>query len=478
MEAIQSYYRSASVRDRMAEFMGGLDPQQATCVYINGHGPTSHRADAAYRSPKELHALLDSGMDVSRSLWDRRSLMVDLDIEYVNFDFPAEPYLEPERIFQIQSPVEDAIAGLLEDHQITCLHLFSGRGHHFQWNIERDSQAFSQLHDLGPLPSCLESVYASTFGPVGKPVGTEYGKASAGLGLVMEYLAHQIRRRAAPQSSIPVELTAVEVGPTGRGREIVSVDISEYGDPVHLRALRIPFSVYLKPMQQRQMLGQEHVDRFPYTFLIPAVTQSRLDDMRDIQRVAELAGQTSVAVPSQSESMESLIEAYEGSELAQFHAWFYSEDHEDPSVWSSTYDLTPLASLPPCIRHFLEHPNDLLLKPACIEHVVRVFLALGWHPRHIAGLIRSKYERNFNWGSRWYTYSAGTRADFYSRLFAGLFWVGLDDLVDLNCQSTREKGLCLHPDPSCNLLRFQQQLLERRENERLAHWSFDRLLFR
>ena len=29
--------------------------------------------------------------------------------------------------------------------------------------------------------------------------------------------------------------------------------------------------------------------------------------------------------------------------------------------------------------------------------LVRVMLALGWHPRHIAGLVCSKYQRDFGW---------------------------------------------------------------------------------
>jgi hypothetical protein len=37
---------------------------------------------------------LDDNLELARSLWDRDSLLVDLDIEYVNFDFPAEPYLD------------------------------------------------------------------------------------------------------------------------------------------------------------------------------------------------------------------------------------------------------------------------------------------------------------------------------------------------------------------------------------------------
>jgi hypothetical protein len=42
----------------------------------------------------------------------------------------------------------------------------------------------------------------------------------------------------------------------------------------------------------------------------------------------------------------------------------------------------------------------------------------GWHPRHVAGLIRSKFERDYGWGDHWLDYSPAMRADFYVRIFA------------------------------------------------------------
>jgi hypothetical protein len=43
----------------------------------------------------------------------------------------------------------------------------------------------------------------------------------------------------------------------------------------------------------------------------------------------------------------------------------------------------------------------------------------GWHPRSIAGLIRSKFERDYGWGAYWYRYDAAARADFYVRVLCG-----------------------------------------------------------
>jgi hypothetical protein len=198
--------------------------------------------------------------------------------------------------------------------------------------------------------------------------------------------------------------------------------------------------------------------------------------MHDVQQVGELARRTTAKIPDQTQSTENLIRSYEESPLREFHDWFYSEDHEPPDKWPETYDRTPLEMMPFCVSYILEHPNDLLLRPANIERIVRVLLALGWHPRHIAGLIRSKFERDHGWGEQWRGYDPSTRADFYTRVFAGLFATGLDDLVDFNCQSAKEEKLCFSGNCRDNLERFKESLLYRRKYERLARRPINRLL--
>ena len=94
--------------------------------------------------------------------------------------------------------------------------------------------------------------------------------------------------------------------------------------------------------------------------------------------------------------------------------------------------------------------------------MLRVLLAVWWHPRHIAGLIRSKFERDFGWGEMWYRYDASTRANFYTRMFAGLITTGQDELVDFNCRSCQEKRYCPAEPCGSNLLDFRASLLVRR----------------
>lgn len=471
MHDVYTYYSDEAVRHRMTEFLGAPALEDATAVYIRGSVGLDDERETMLRPPQALWDCLVEGLDVARSFWDRESLLVDLDIEYVNFDYPGEAYVDPERAFAIQEPVEHAIQEILLSFGIAPLHLISGRGHHFLWRIGQDSRAFTRLTKLGPMPDFLDGFYAESTSPSGDHPPKPLTSAFSGLGLVMEYVAHRIKDQSARFCNVPVELTAVRVGSHGYGREMVSIDISEYGDPLTVRSLRIPFSIYSKTQSYAPLPGQPEIDTQQPIFLVPRhETDMReiLLTMRNPDQTRRLARRASTAIPMQEFGTERLLDAYEQSRLAAFHRMFYAERHEPPDAWGETYDRAPLRHFPPCVRYILDHPNEWLLKPAGLEMVVRTFLALGWHPRHIAGLIRSRYERDFNWGDRWFRDNAGSRADFYTRVFAGLAATQIDELVDFNCRSTQEKDFCMAPDPTCNLEDYRHSLLERIRHERLA----------
>jgi len=466
---LQDYYADPAVRRRMVEFLGGHRLEEASCVFLTAEDSTPDPGFRA-RSPGELWSCLDSGMEVMRSLWDRRSLVVHLDVEYVNFEYPAEPYLDPERSLELQRPVLRCLQEHLLGYGIAPLHLLSGRGHHLVWRTGRGSPAFRRLAELGVVPDTLRAIYQDA-GPAGEAVGLETGAAFAGAGQVLEYLAHEVLRDPRSHGPVPVRVTEVETVRGQRGREIVCLDLSEYGDPLNTRSVRIPFSAYHKPSQRRAALGDHVVDELPPLFLVPVFEMDEwrgLMAMRDPLQAAELARYCSVAIPDQGEGTARLAAAYADSPTAAFHRWFYGQEHEPTGRWPETYDRTPLGTLPPCARRILTRPNDALLKPAGIRHVVRVLLALGWHPRHVAGLIRSKYERDFGWGEKFFRYDAATRADFYTRLFAGLIAVELDDLEDFRCEDLRALGLCSDAECDVSLTRFYQSLVERKRHERLA----------
>lgn len=464
------YYRNKHVRKRIVEFLGGQAPEDSSCMFIT-------QCDAAgdsgwdYRRPDELETFWNQGLDISRSLWDQKWLIVHLDIEYVNFDFPAEPYLDPVRAFLLQQPTELAIEQFLLDCSISPLHVLSGRGHHFSWKVSRDSTAYGKLVEIGRLPEHVIQKYSDSLPPVNRPIDRDLAAAFAGLSLIMEYVAYRAKMEADKTSDIPVELSAVEVPPQKRGREVVSIDITEYGDLLNTRLIRVPYSVYLKPWYKSGILNDEIKDKVPHMVAVPLFEmsiQEGIGVMRNLEYAAELASRGPSHIPEQTTQMLDLIRDYETSDVAEYHDWYYSEEHEPPELWSRTYDRAPLELLPPCTRYILQNPNDLLLKPAGIRQVVRVLLSMGWHPRQIAGLIRSKFERNYGWGREWYFYDATTRADFYTRVFTGLIKLGLDTLSDFDCTPVKDAQYCYDKQQSCELDSFKKSLLERLKYERLA----------
>jgi hypothetical protein len=416
LKTFRDYYRTPAVRSRILEFLGGDTPEETTCEFITADGiGTPARTP---RRPEELFDRLEEGLDICRSLWDRESLIAHLDVEYVNFDFAAEPYLDPARTFLMQEPVARAIRRVLDYHGIRALHVLSGRGHHFAWRIERDSEVFNALAAMG------QNAFIGDPSPPSPRNGRDYpvlAHAFAGLGLVMEFLGRLVIELARPESEIPIELTAVEVGPSERGREMVSIDLSEYGDPLHTRTVRVPFSAYLKPWQQLYAVGSNNISKIGPIIFVPVdgldIRQGMVV-MRDPELAARLAEGLSARIPDQTFGTASLIRHYRGSALRRFHEYFYSSIHDAPERWPWTYDRAPLEGLPAEARNALMFPNDLLLKPSGIRSVTESLHDRGWHPRHIAGLIRSKFERDYAWGRQWKDYSPAMRADFYVRIFS------------------------------------------------------------
>lgn len=457
---MRDYYKNPDVYRRMVEYLGGDTPANATCVYVARCDSEAY-IDIEIRPPDELDYFLNDGLDVYRSLWDSEALIAHLDVEYVNFDFPAEPLLDMERSFKVQQPVISKIMEILEKYGLDPLVSLTGRGYHFVWKIARDSDSYQRLYELSYISDEVLGYYRAAASVGGKTVSPDMARAFSGLALVMEYLACMIKKESSLYCRLPIELTAVEVGPMERGREAISIDISEYGDPLDTRIVRIPFTIYYKPWidgdSARAMLPDLYSIPYNGTDIIQAV-----ETMRDEESVKKLAAQSSAEIPDGTDRSGGLISDYENSVVREFHEWFYSSEHDHPGSWPDTYDMTPHHRMPPCAVYLLNNPNDLLLKPAAIELLTRVMLALDWHPRHIAGLIRSKYERDYNWGGYWIRYSASMRADFYTRIFSGLFFTGTDELLDFNCQSTKEKMLCFNPEGGCSLEGYKQSLLKRR----------------
>ncbi len=423
---MHSFYADPALRQRLVEFLGGDTLAHASAVHVT-HTDGCLLDRRELRPPAELDWFLERDIDIARSLADSRSYLLHLDMEYVNFDSPAEAFVDPERCFALQEPIVKVIQSLLLGWGIRPLHLMTGQGHHFMWRIDRDSDIALRIHEISPagelVRPCLKRMPPILAGGIVE----QDQEMFAALALVIEFLAHRIKEQAADVCLIPLELTAVQV--VGQ-REIISIDISEYGDPLHTRVIRLPFSNYRKPWENG--LAREH-DIPPFRVIPPHEMDfhEALRVRRDEAEVLALAQRACVRIPLQEDGTRRLFEDYLASHLRRFHGHFYSDRHDAKERWPSTYDHTPLWELPEEIADILAFPNDRLLKPAGMRAVTRCLLDRGWHPRHIAGLVRSKFENpRHGWGVDWNDYEPATRADFYIRLFSCLRLTGLDGPIN------------------------------------------------
>ncbi|MEI6654465.1 MAG: hypothetical protein WCP45_06830 [Verrucomicrobiota bacterium] len=463
---MNGFYTDRFVRQRLIEFLGGETLESATAVYVT-HSDGCRFDRRELHAPADLDWFFERDLDIARSLADTKSHLLHLDLEYVNFDSPGEVFVDPWRCFELQEPVVKVIEALLLEWGIRPLHIITGQGHHFVWRIARTSKVAQEIQNLGLSPEltdlCMERLPPPLVGGIVAADQTFF----AALALVIEFVAHRIKEQAATRCALPVEITAVSVGPhLTQQREMISIDISEYGDPLHTRMIRLPFTNYRKPWVTglAKWLGiEDQIATFRAIPLHEMDFRQAIKMRQEEQEVLELARRACVRIPRQEAGTHRLLECYRASRLRSLHEFFYSIPHGSRECWVEAYGGTSLDALPPCARHLVVFPNDLLLKPAGLQMLTRCLLAQNWHPRHIAGLIRSKFEDPaYDWGNDWSDYEAATRADFYTRLFAFLHMVGIDRLVDFNCTSNREKGFCFPPqDGTCNLEPLSRTLLTR-----------------
>lgn len=444
---IREVLETPVIRQRILDYLGGPRLEDATCQFLGRLDPLN--PSRFERHPNsELGTLLNEGCELARSFGDRSALLVHLDVEYVNFDDPAAAFTDPQRVFALQEPLVAVIERHLRMLGIHYLHVVTGQGHHFVWRIRKTSPVARAISRLGICTTPQLDAPEDALFP--------------GIGLLMEHLAHRIKPEAAAACAIPVEITARHVGPgrTGR-REMLSIDISEYGDPLPSRMIRIPFTAYRKPWISGLIDRLDLGSRVPAFFTLPLHEMNihELIERRHLpETVLDLALRAAADIPLEERGTKNLLDSYRRSRLPDFHRHFYGRGHPEPSPAWSAETAAAIRELPPCGRHVLEFPNDLLLKPSGMQLITRCLLARGWHPRHIAGLIASVFlDPAHQWRHQWDDYDPVMRAEFYVRLFAGEIDQRLERGVDFNCTSQQEKQFCWNPR-DCSLAPIHARL--------------------
>ncbi|MBI2568551.1 MAG: hypothetical protein HYV63_16135 [Candidatus Schekmanbacteria bacterium] len=453
------YYAQPAVRRRLWEYIADVHGEP-TSHYLVGYGRELLRQgnDRPFESAsvEELGDILDNRLDVFRSVWDRQSTLFILDIEYYNRDHPERVYLCSHDVFVALEPLYHQVRSLLSDYGIDHMSIMTGQGYHFVTRVPFQSWAHHHLERLASVPDTLLGKYAH-LAPGTRRRERVTMTAAAGfeaMGRLLGFFTQEIIRRTAAHVSLPLQVSDVAVGPREHGREAISIDTTMYGDPLFMRDIRLPFSTHQKHKVQSYKVGKAVSEGTPIQITLPRATNSgeiglwaALKMRRDFAAAAEYAAVQCCAIPDGQQGVARLIDAYEQSELARFDRELDATPQDPWPDWPNTYDRTDLDQLPPCVALPLRNPNPALLQPTNLQTIVRCLLGRGWHPAHVAGLVRSRYERGHGWEEDWSKYDANSRARYWVRTYAGLLATGVDGLVDHNCISHWEKGHC--PAPNC-----------------------------
>lgn len=497
---IEQYYHSRAILRRILEFVGvplrllsGLNIRSsiplsdsseltellcsATAEYAAAYGKKLvemlHK-DHTSMKIADLGWALDNALDVHRSVWDRENVLGILDVEYFSKNFQAEAYLNPERIFSLLEPVYRAITEVLEQYAISPMIITTGQGYNFDMLVTKKSTVFRDLTALGHIEATLQQDYLQPTAQSGRPVPEADARAFDTMGKLMEFLCHKTFIHLS-RSSLPIPLVIGDIVSGNERREGVSLDLSLYSHPVHTRSIRCPFSLYSKHKLKGYMPVNTAAGNLSTLICVPRRTpeaELSLADILDMRlsekRAMRQAGRVSTSIPEQHQGFGNLIADYKSSSLYDFHREFEAVVQDDTQAWAGGYDRFDMDSIAPCIAQVFRCPNPLLLQPTNLRLIVGTFMALGWHPKHIAGIIYSKYMRDFGWEVNFRRYNANRWANVWVRIYAGMILCNIDGLLDFNCTSQQEKGeawmgMRYCPAPGCgfNLAEYRAALQEK-----------------
>src|SRR5262249_4426057 len=240
IRTLEDYYADPCVRHRIREYCGATAAASASCVYF----AALHAAEAphptwekARRFPVDACPMLfTGGADLARSMWDRSNLLVHLDIDYQNIDEPGEPFHHPIEVFHKLEPVYRATTQVLRGFGLPLLAVMTGRGYHFTGQVPLDSEVTDRIAGLAvETPRWVETLTRRRPSWTTSAIDPRHARAYAGVGMLMEFLAHRILKRARRRSPIPIVLNGTVVGNGRTGRECASLDMSYAGDPLDTR---------------------------------------------------------------------------------------------------------------------------------------------------------------------------------------------------------------------------------------------------
>jgi len=407
------FYVHPSVKERILDFLKGDRQGKISASYVLGL-PAGAGGDERFSSAEEDFSWIWSGeYRIFRSLLDTENILCPF---FLKSSQSSKSYSE-EDIFRFLEPAYKSVIALFYRFDMEPLPLMLNQGYLFIAREPLNSRGVKELEKIGNIADTLQERYAVSMGKRHRSIPIHQGRAHEGMSRIMEYFAHRAIKEIRKRTSKPVCLYESFQRAEGRAIEAFYIDMDIYSDPLYLKVIDIPFSFSLNSREEK-------------SFVLPRDSFTSLDQLLRIRKDTDLIGEYSkninTLIPECRFGLRNLIRSYKGSRLYQFHKVFDSVEHDAYWEWKNTYDKYSGDSIPGYVNNMIKNPNPALLKLANIQLLTKVLMRDNWHPKHVAGLIRSKYERDHGWGALWYEYDASTRANFFVRLMAGLLVDGTD----------------------------------------------------
>ena len=150
---LAAYYRAPAVRARLAEYCGGTSLHDSPVYGFAAYGGSRrfhlHNGAPAPVRIDEMGELLEAGADICRSLADRDGTLIQMDIDYVDPDNPAEIHLRPEVCFARIEPVYRAVRRAFDNFGIPTVDLISAHGYHLTTRIPAGTRFHATLVEIG-----------------------------------------------------------------------------------------------------------------------------------------------------------------------------------------------------------------------------------------------------------------------------------------------------------------------------------------
>lgn len=425
MESIE-YYKQTPVMKRILEYT-----DQA--VYLLGATP-QHSSSQIRRYPDIMQAM-GEGSDIYRSLIDFSGINFYVDMEYANNEFPGEIFHNPVIAFGKLESARNATKEFLENQGIKHVELMTGQGYNFVSRIKRTSSSYDALVKIGKELNVLP------WSAVTKLIDKEkrYGNvplvtdslAFGALGRITEYMFHEIKKA-------PLDLK-LQTSDLFDNKEIAILDTSQYGYLIHKRSHRIAFSLHQKSKMkpQLQYRGPAIVTITPKGLDLDSRISIRSDERENYKAAVNLAKDTDTKIPYVD--ISNLITSYLLSDIFKTHkkeskdlpkhklsddergmlSYLYPSLSKENLFWECPKDpdWNLINSLPIShhARKTINEPNELMLKPWDIRHLV---LELKHHDvtdNQIISLIAQKYSENHGWSSDLMKNDPAVRAEYWVR---------------------------------------------------------------